>query len=352
MQYTSADTARKRKSPRRSLRFRKPAKLCNRGPVNAIGARQLLDLLACPKCGGELERAGESFLCTNSACAARFGLAGGQPVLVDFGDSILDEQEIAARAGGSAIERGGRRGQSALARTLIGTNRAAAANADRFRALAAEMAERPKLLVVGGGTAGEGTGSLLTDPGIERIAFDIYASPLTQFIADAHKIPLKDESVDAVWIQAVLEHVLDPWRVVAEIHRVLRPGGIVYAETPFLQHVHEGAYDFTRFTESGHRWLFRNFEAIDTGVALGTGTTLLWSIEHLVRGVFRSVKAGVAARALLFWIRGFDRIIPRGYASDAASAVYFLGRKSNAAIAPRDMVGFYKGAHARTGPKR
>ena len=77
MQYTSADAARKRKSPRRSLRFRKPAKLCNRGPVNAIGARQLLDLLACPKCGGELERAGESFLCTNSACAARFGLAGG-----------------------------------------------------------------------------------------------------------------------------------------------------------------------------------------------------------------------------------------------------------------------------------
>jgi ubiquinone/menaquinone biosynthesis C-methylase UbiE len=32
-----------------------------------------------------------------------------------------------------------------------------------------------------------------------------------------------------VWIQAVLEHVLDPPIVVAEIYRVLRPGGLVYA---------------------------------------------------------------------------------------------------------------------------
>ena len=40
-------------------------------------------------------------------------------------------------------------------------------------------------------------------------------------------------------------------------------------------------------------------------------------------------------------------MIPRGYASDAASAVYFLGRKSNSAIGPRDMVAYYKGAHAR-----
>ena len=42
--------------------------------------------------------------------------------------------------------------------------------------------------------------------------------------------------------------------------------GVVYAETPFLQAVHEGPWDFTRFTESGHRWLFRAFERLDSGV--------------------------------------------------------------------------------------
>ena len=36
--------------------------------------------------------------------------------------------------------------------------------------------------------------------------------------------------------------------------------GIVYAETPFMQQVHEGAYDFTRYTVLGHRYLFKKFK--------------------------------------------------------------------------------------------
>jgi 2-polyprenyl-3-methyl-5-hydroxy-6-metoxy-1,4-benzoquinol methylase len=43
-----------------------------------------------------------------------------------------------------------------------------------------------------------------------------------------------DGTCDAVVVQAVLEHVLQPDVVVAEIHRVLRPDGLVYAETPFM----------------------------------------------------------------------------------------------------------------------
>jgi ubiquinone/menaquinone biosynthesis C-methylase UbiE len=113
--------------------------------------------------------------------------------------------------------------------------------------------------VIGGGTIGNGMESLYDDPRLDLLAFDIYASENVQFLADGHQVPLKDGSVDAVWIQAVLEHVLDPQAVVAEIRRVLRPGGLVYASTPFMQQVHEGPYDFTRFTESGHRYLFRHF---------------------------------------------------------------------------------------------
>ena len=82
--------------------------------------------------------------------------------------------------------------------------------------------------------------------------------------------------------------MLEPGRWCAEIHRVLKPGGLVYAETPFMQQVHEGAYDFTRFTESGHRYLFARFDLIDSGVTAGAGTQLLWSLDYFVRGLFRS----------------------------------------------------------------
>jgi len=317
--------------------------------MNLMAREALLPILACPRCRSPLKAADDVLSCTRPECGRRFPAASGQPVLVDFETSILSEGDVRASSGGSVIERGRKSVAGRLIQALLPTNKVGAVNADRLKSLLLAALPRPTILIIGGGSAGEGTETLYEDGSLQLIAFDIYGSALTQFIADAHQIPLADESVDAVWIQAVLEHVLDPWRVAAEIHRVLKPEGLVYAETPFLQQVHEGAYDFTRFTESGHRWLFRHFEAIDSGVVLGPASQLLWSIEHVVRGTFRSVKAGIAAKLALFWLRFFDRIIPAGYASDAASAVYFLGRKSAAKIGPRDIVAFYQGAHARRG---
>jgi SAM-dependent methyltransferase len=306
---------------------------------------ELLADLICPRCRASVAEGPSEFRCTS--CGETYRVVEGRPILVDFSDSILVAGDLEGRSATSAIDRGKGGIKRRLVRSLLPTNPVAATNAARFVKLARERSERPKVLIIGGGSKGEGTEELYSDPALRLIAFDIYASDLTQLVADAHRAPLADASVDAVWIQAVLEHVLDPWRVAAEIHRVLAPGGIVYAETPFLQQVHEGAYDFTRFTESGHRWLFRHFELIDSGVVLGAASQLLWSVEHVVRGLFRSVSAGVAAKMSLAWLRFLDRLIPRGYASDAASAVYFLGRKSETAIRPSDMIGFYRGANAR-----
>jgi ubiquinone/menaquinone biosynthesis C-methylase UbiE len=123
--------------------------------------------------------------------------------------------------------------------------------------------------MVGGGAVGSGIAQLYSDPRVEIIGFDVYSSSVTNFIADAHKIPLQDSSVDGVWIQYVLEHVLEPEKVISEVYRVLKLNGLVYAETPFMQQVHEQAYDFVRFTESAHRWLFRDFKLIDSGSATG-----------------------------------------------------------------------------------
>jgi SAM-dependent methyltransferase len=127
---------------------------------------------------------------------------------------------------------------------------------------------------------------------VALVGFDIYGSENVQLIADAHQIPFADGTFDAVVIQAVLEHVLEPSVVVAEIWRVLKPNGYVYAETPFLQNVHEGAYDFTRFTESGHRWLFRDFELISSGPGNGPAAQLIWSASYFFWGLTRTAHCG------------------------------------------------------------
>jgi ubiquinone/menaquinone biosynthesis C-methylase UbiE len=199
------------------------------------------------------------------------------------------------------------------------------------------------LLIIGGADAGVGTAILYDE--LNVIGLDIYETRLVQIVADAHQIPLSDGSVDAVWIQAVLEHVLEPWAVVREIHRVLKPDGIVYAETPFLQSVHEGAFDFTRFTMSGHRWLFRRFDEVDAGVVLGVGAQAVSAIELMIRGLFRSVKIGLAVKAALFWLYKLERFVPSMYSQDAASAVFFYGRRSENELSPKEMVPYYKGAN-------
>lgn len=48
--------------------------------------------------------------------------------------------------------------------------------------------------------------------------------------ADAHKIPFSDNSFDVVTCTEVLEHVIGPEKVLREIKRVLKPGGIAIIE--------------------------------------------------------------------------------------------------------------------------
>ena len=115
--------------------------------------------------------------------------------------------------------------------------------------------------------------------------------------------------------------------------------------TSILQSITRSPDDqITRFTESGHRWLFRNFERIDSGVVAGPATVWVWATEQLVRGLTRSKAAGKLARIGFAWVHALDRAIPEGHAVDGASCLYFYGRKCPAPILPRDTVAHYRGA--------
>jgi len=52
-------------------------------------------------------------------------------------------------------------------------------------------------------------------------------------IGDAQRLPLADGSIDQAFLVAVLGEIPDPGRALGELHRVLRPGGVL-AVTEFL----------------------------------------------------------------------------------------------------------------------
>ena len=68
---------------------------------------------------------------------------------------------------------------------------------------------------------------------------------------DLSAIPLADASFDAVLCNAVLEHVQLPQRVVSELRRLTRPGGVLVLGVPFLQPYHPHPTDFRRYTREG-----------------------------------------------------------------------------------------------------
>jgi len=70
-------------------------------------------------------------------------------------------------------------------------------------------------------------------------------------------LPFEDASFDGVVLKDLLEHVDDPVAVVLEVHRVLRPGGLVFASSPDAQRWVWDDYTHRRpFTRKGFRLLF------------------------------------------------------------------------------------------------
>ena len=208
--------------------------------------------------------------------------------------------------------------------------------------------DKPKVLVIGSGEKGSGSRCLWSHKDIEIHGTDVYATESVDFISDAHYLPLESNYYDGVWIQAVLEHVVDPRLVVNEIHRVLKKDGFVYAETPFMQQVHEGAYDFTRYTVLGHRYLFKNFTSVKIGGNGGADVVLKWSIRYFFWSIFRNNIVG-RFFGLLFSIPliPFRYFISTQSLYDSASGVFFLGRKSNSSITHKDLIKLYKGQYEK-----
>lgn len=304
-------------------------------------------ILRCPKCGGSLQRSASLWRCPGDTCPAGkpgFEDALGQPILFADDTGMFRAADVAEASRSATLNRRQLRQGWAFRvykRLTPGNDKLAERNAVKFSELVSATCPSPVVLVVGGGTLGGGTAPFRTDHRIDVVSFDVYASPHTDFVADAHHMPIASKSVDGVWLQAVLEHVLDPHRVVSETVRVLKPGGVVYSETPFMQQVHEGPFDFTRFTHSGHRWLFREFEEIASGPIGGAGTGVAWSARYFGRAVFGSDTLGRLVGIMASWLALLDRIGSRRRHLDAAVGCFFLGCRAGEPMHPRALIEYY-----------
>ncbi len=103
------------------------------------------------------------------------------------------------------------------------------------------------------------------------VAIDLRPTPLVNVEARGERLPLASEHFDLVICTQVLQYVDDPAIVLAEIHRVLKPGGCVILSVPAV-YPRDSDRDGWRFLPGSLKFLLRSFREVEV-VAEGSSIT-------------------------------------------------------------------------------
>jgi SAM-dependent methyltransferase len=191
--------------------------------------------------------------------------------------------------------------------------------------LARELAALPdsaRLLDVGGYRVAH-KGRL--DPGalkLTRVTANLAPEKRPHVLADALSLPFAPASFDAVLVSEVLEHLADARAALAQIARVLKPGGRLLITVPFLYPIHADPHDHERCTDVEWRArLAATGFAVTSIEAQGRCWTVLADALRVVanEGI---VGMGLGTRIRRRLLAGLVRMLrPRAVRWDASSEV-------------------------------
>lgn len=139
-------------------------------------------------------------------------------------------------------------------------------------------------------------------------------------IADFNRpLPFADESFDAVLLFNALYIAENPPSLLAEIRRVLRPGGVAYIASPFIANEMPEPHDYMRYTAEGIERLcaeagFRATTIERVGDRASAAAVLLHPLLH-----FNVVRAALFPLALMA-----DSLIPHSVRSSHPAPLFYF----------------------------
>ena len=151
-------------------------------------------------------------------------------------------------------------------------------------------------------------------------------------VADLNEpLPIDSEIADTIISLSVMEHLREPRVFLREAHRILKGGGAIILQVPFMWRVHEAPIDFYRYTRFGLQYLFERAGFVDVQVYAQTGFWTMWTLKFnyqtlgLIKGP-RLIRKMIAVLLRVVWAvdqraaRHLDRI----WKGDDETAGYFV----------------------------
>ncbi len=124
--------------------------------------------------------------------------------------------------------------------------------------------------------------------GVKYVVLDYVDTYHPHIVGDIQNLPFPNDSEESIVCLAILEHVENPFKSFAELHRVLAPGGRCLLYVPFLYYYHaeRGYYhDYWRFTHDSLETLAKPFHTVEIQNVRGPLETLV-RLSPLGRGRF------------------------------------------------------------------
>lgn len=285
-----------------------------------------MSLIVCPICHSGLAGSDDELHCP--ACPADYAVEHGVPILIPATVGFLEGDE---RWTPPAALSANPRLKDWLDRVRSRLNVAPVYKTERSRSVVrdyvATFPEGSIVLNIGSGT---------TRYGIDVLNLEIAPDPEVDVVAVAEWLPIADESVDGAILMAVLEHVQSSDRTLSEAQRVLRIGGTLLVDVPFIQGYHAAPGDYRRFTEQGLRAEIERygFEVEESGVAVGPASAMSWVTAEFMALLFSGRSAvgyriarnvtGILAAPIKYADRWLET---HPFADRIASAVWVRARR-------------------------
>ncbi|HLF24908.1 MAG TPA: class I SAM-dependent methyltransferase [Anaerolineae bacterium] len=207
-------------------------------------------------------------------------------------------------------------------------------NSDKFNRLYAERRRGAKVVDLGCGPPAN-RGPVRDEVGAENyfgVDLDIRNEP--DLVTDIARMPFASESLDLVRAFSVFEHTYNYRAILDDLFRVLRPGGSLFIQTPFLLEFHGYPSDYFRYTHIAWRRILEEvgLKVVDCDIEYGQGffTNVAKLLEH---GSFSFAGTGARWYWLRFMLRLSSKVawslrrFDKHYRGSMYASVLILGEK-------------------------